>query len=130
MSEIRHRRNSDEPAEPELEPATHGVVLSPTGIVMGVPHALGVGPARPEPPDRWTLGPQAPSEAHPGGWAADDTHPVTTHPVTTDPVTTEPVEATVMRGAGVTKRGPRTRSEGRWPRSVARESPNADRWAG
>lgn len=52
----RRRISSEPPAEPLGLPASGGI-LSPTGTILAVPHALTSGPPQAEPEERWTLGP-------------------------------------------------------------------------
>jgi hypothetical protein len=63
VSTPEHRRNSDDPTEqPEPDAHAYGAVLSPGGTILSVPHALTVGRPRPEPDERWTLGPRGHDE--------------------------------------------------------------------
>lgn len=57
----------DDESDPEegggREAAVYGAILSPSGTILAVPHALGAEPPRPEPEERWTLGPVRRPEA-------------------------------------------------------------------
>jgi hypothetical protein len=50
------QRVPDEDA-PDREPASYGAVMSPFGVGSVVPRPEGAGRAKPEPEERWTLGP-------------------------------------------------------------------------
>ena len=50
-------RRSDGSIQPEPEPTVQGAILSPVGVVPGA-MVLTAGRPRPEPEDRWTLGPE------------------------------------------------------------------------
>jgi hypothetical protein len=42
---------------PDREPASYGAVMSPFGVMTVVPRPESPGRAKPEPEERWTLGP-------------------------------------------------------------------------
>ncbi len=52
------RVHEPSPGEPLPDAPLLGAVLSPTGTVLPVPHALTSGRPKPEPAERWTLGPE------------------------------------------------------------------------
>jgi hypothetical protein len=74
----RKSRTPDEDA-PDPEPASYGAVMAPNGVMTVVPRPEHVGRPKPEPEERWTLGP-APRRAAPSETTEEAPGPVAPPP--------------------------------------------------